>query len=155
MVIMTSNLGTQGLDRPSIGFQKEQMSSSEKQRLKSSIDGALKQAFRPEFLNRIDEIIIFDPLSEEQIKQIVDLLMNEVRKRLADRKITVDLTEEVKSWLAEEGFDAAFGARPLRRTIQRQVENPLSKRILEGEFKEGDHILVEMKDGALTFAKKK
>ena len=155
VVIMTSNLGTRGLDRPSIGFQKEQMSNSEKQRLKSSIDVALKQTFRPEFLNRIDEIIIFEPLTEEQIKQIVDLLMNEVRKRLGDRKITVELTEEVKSWLAEEGFDAAFGARPLRRTIQRHVENPLSKSILEGEFKEDDHILVELKDGALTFGKKK
>ena len=155
LLIMTSNLGTEGLDRPSIGFQKEQMSNSEKQRLKSSIDVALKQTFRPEFLNRIDEIRIFETLTEEQIKQIVDLLMNEVRKRLGDRKITVELTEEVKSWLAEEGFDAAFGARPLRRTIQRHVENPLSKSILEGEFKEGDHILVELKDGALTFGKKK
>jgi len=149
---MTSNLGTQGLARPSIGFQKEEMSTSEKQRIKSSIDGALKQAFRPEFLNRIDEIIIFDPLTEDQIKQIVDLLMNEVRKRLADRKITVELTDEVKAWLAQEGFDAAFGARPLRRTIQRQIENPLSKRILEGVFKEGDNVMIKEKD-ALAFSK--
>jgi len=155
VVIMTSNLGTEGLDRPSIGFQKEQMSKSEKQRLRSSIDGALKQTFRPEFLNRIDEIIIFESLIEEQIKQIVDLLMNEVHKRLADRKITVELTDEVKAWLAAEGFDAAFGARPLRRTIQRQIETPLSKRILGGEFKEGDDLLVEIKDDTLVFGIKK
>jgi ATP-dependent Clp protease ATP-binding subunit ClpC len=155
VVIMTSNLGTQGLDRPSIGFHKEQMSKSEKQKLKSAIDGALKQTFRPEFLNRIDEIIIFEPLTEEQIKQIVDLLMNDVHKRLADRKITVELTDEVKAWLAEEGFDAAFGARPLRRTIQRQIETPLSKHILEGEFKEEDHILVEIQDNTLVFSIKK
>ena len=82
------------------------------------------------------------------------LVMNEVRKRLEDRKIRVELTDEVKAWLAKEGFDAAFGARPLRRTIQRQVENPLSKRILEGDFKEGDSVLVSMNEGDIVFSKK-
>ena len=152
---MTSNLGTGDMQRQSIGFAQEQMSSSEKQRLKSSIEGAIKQTFRPEFINRIDEIIIFEPLTEDQIKQIVDLLMDDVKQRLADREITVELTDEVKSWLAKEGFDAAFGARPLRRTIQRQVENPLSKRILAGEFKAGDYAIVRLKDGSLSFGKKK
>ncbi|MBT3362234.1 MAG: AAA domain-containing protein [Chloroflexi bacterium] len=155
VIIMTSNLGTGDMQRQSIGFAQEQMSSSEKQRLKSSIEGAIKQTFRPEFINRIDEIIIFEPLTEDQIKQIVDLLMDDVKQRLADREITVELTDEVKSWLAKEGFDAAFGARPLRRTIQRQVENPLSKRILAGEFKAGDYAIVRLKDGSLSFGKKK
>ncbi|MBE0415797.1 MAG: AAA family ATPase [Dehalococcoidia bacterium] len=149
VVIMTSNLGTQEFQRQSLGFSRE--TRSEQQRIKSAIDSALKQTFRPEFLNRIDEIVIFQPLTEEQIKQIVDLMMKEVRKRLADRKITVELTEEAKVQLAKEGFDPVYGARPLRRTIQRQVENPLSKRILQGEFKEGDRIIVEVGPDGFTF----
>jgi ATP-dependent Clp protease ATP-binding subunit ClpA len=142
VVIMTSNLGTQEFQRQALGFSRE--TKSEQQRLKSAIESSLKQTFRPEFLNRIDEIVIFQPLTEEQIKEIVDLMMKDVQKRLADRKITVELTEEAKVQLAKEGFDPAFGARPLRRTIQRQVENPLSRRILQGEFKEGDRILVDV-----------
>jgi len=142
VVIMTSNLGTEEFQRQAIGFSKE--TKSEQQRLKSAIDSALKRTFRPEFLNRIDEIVIFQPLIEEQIRQIVDLMMKEVQKRLGDRKITVELTEAAKSQLVKEGFDPVFGARPLRRTIQRRVENPLSTKILEGEFKEGDRVLVDV-----------
>ncbi|MFQ5988117.1 MAG: AAA family ATPase, partial [Dehalococcoidia bacterium] len=149
VVIMTSNLGTQEFQRQSLGFSRQ--TKSEEQRLKSAIDSALKQTFRPEFLNRIDEIVIFQALTEEQVKQIVDLMMKDVQKRLADRKITVELTEEAKMRLAKEGFDPVFGARPLRRTIQRQVENPLSKRILEGEFKEGARILVDAAADGFTF----
>ena len=119
--------------------------------MKSAIDSALKHTFRPEFLNRIDEIVIFQPLTEEQIKQIVDLMMNEVQKRLADRKITVELTEAAKVELAKEGFDPVFGARPLRRTIQRRVENPLSTKILEGEFKEGARVLVDVGADGFSF----
>jgi len=150
VVIMTSNLGTQEFQRQSLGFSRQ--TKSEEQRLKSAIDSALKQTFRPEFLNRIDEIVIFQALTEEQIKQIVDLMMKDVQKRLADRKITVELTEEAKMRLAKEGFDPVFGARPLRRAIQRQVENPLSKRILEGEFEEGAHILVDAAADGFSFS---
>ena len=149
VVIMTSNLGTQEFQRQSLGFSRQ--TKSEEQRLKSAIDSALKQTFRPEFLNRIDEIVIFQALTEEQIKQIVDLMMKDVQKRLADRKITVELTEEAKMRLAKEGFDPVFGARPLRRTIQRQVENPLSKRILEGEFEEEARVLVDAAGDGFTF----
>ncbi|TET39814.1 MAG: AAA family ATPase [Dehalococcoidia bacterium] len=149
VVIMTSNLGTQEFQRQSLGFSRQ--TKSEEQRLKSAIDSALKETFRPEFLNRIDEIVIFDALTEEQIKQIVDLMMKDVQKRLADRKITVELTEEAKKRLAKEGFDPVFGARPLRRAIQRQVENPLSKMILEGEFEEGAHILVDAAADGFSF----
>ena len=149
VVIMTSNLGTEEFQRQSLGFSQE--TKGEKQRLKGAIDDALKKTFRPEFLNRMDEIVIFESLTEEQIKEIVDLMIKDVQKRLVDRKITIELTEEAKVQLAKEGFDPVFGARPLRRTIQRQVENPLSKRILQGEFKEGDRVQVDAGSDGFTF----
>ena len=149
VVIMTSNLGTEEFQRQSLGFARE--TKSEQERRKGAIETAMKQTFRPEFLNRLDEIVIFQSLTEEQIKQIVDLMMNDVKKRLAERKITVELTEEAKAKLAKEGFDPAFGARPLRRTLQRQVENPLSTKILQGEFKEGDRVLVDTGPKGFTF----
>ncbi|MGB2853538.1 MAG: ATP-dependent Clp protease ATP-binding subunit, partial [Dehalococcoidia bacterium] len=145
----TSNLVTEEFQRQSLGFSQE--TKGEKQRLKGAIDDALKKTFRPEFLNRMDEIVIFESLTEEQIKEIVDLMIKDVQKRLVDRKITVELTEEAKVQLAKEGFDPVFGARPLRRTIQRQVENPLSKRILQGVFKEGDHVQVDAGSDGFTF----
>ncbi len=152
VLIMTSNLGSQEFQRDSLGFRYEAQSKSEQKRLKSSIVGALKQTFRPEFINRIDEIIIFEPLTEEQIREIVDLMMKEVQARIEDRNMTVVLTDEAKSWLAHEGFDPMFGARPLRRTIQREVENPLSKKILMDEFKEGDRVKVDSCPDGLVFS---
>ncbi|TET74352.1 MAG: AAA family ATPase [Dehalococcoidia bacterium] len=152
VVIMTSNLGSQEFQRGSLGFRHEAQSKSEQKRLQSSIESALKQTFRPEFLNRIDETIIFQPLTEEQIREIVDLMMKEVQARIEDRKITVILTEEAKSWLAGEGFDPNFGARPLRRTIQREVETPLSRKILLGEFKEGDKVKIDLSPEGLVFS---
>jgi ATP-dependent Clp protease ATP-binding subunit ClpC len=152
VIIMTSNLGSQEFQRGSLGFRQEKQTRTEQQRLKSSVEGALKQAFRPEFLNRVDEIIIFQPLTEEQIRQIVDLLMKEVQKRLEERGITVVLTEEAKLWLAKEGFDPTFGARPLRRAIQREVENPLSKKIILGEFHDGDEVEVDISPEGLVFS---
>ena len=149
VVIMTSNLGTEEFQRQSLGFARE--TKSEQERHKGAIETAMKQTFRPEFLNRLDEIVIFQGLTEEQIKQIVDLMMKDVKKRLAERKITVELTEEAKVKLAKDGFDPAFGARPLRRTLQRQVENPLSTKILQGEFKEGDRVLVDAGPKGFTF----
>ncbi len=152
VVIMTSNLGSQEFQRGSLGFRQEAQSKSEQKRLESSIESALKQTFRPEFLNRVDETIIFQPLTEEQIREIVDLMMKEVQARIEDRKITVVLTEEAKSWLAREGFDPNFGARPLKRTIQREVETPLSKKILLGEFKEGERVKVDLSPEGLVFS---
>ena len=152
VVIMTSNLGSQEFQRGSLGFRQDSQSKTEQKRLKTSIEGALKQTFRPEFLNRLDEIIIFQPLREDQIREIVGLMMVEVQERIADRNIGLVLTEEAKSWLAEEGFDPVFGARPLRRTIQREVENPLSKKILLGEFNEGDTVEVGSSPEGLVFS---
>ena len=100
----------------------------------------------------MDEIIIFDPLSKEQILEIVDLQVAEVLQRLAEHKITVELSSEAKEWLAEEGYDESFGARPIRRAVQRHVENELSKRIIAGELSEGGHVIVDLIEGALTFA---
>jgi len=152
VVIMTSNLGSMEFQRGSLGFRHETQSKTEQQRLKGELESALKRTFRPEFLNRIDEVIIFQPLTEEQIRQIVDLIMKEVQKRLADRKITVTLTDAAKDWLAKTGFDSTYGARPLKRTIQREVENPLSKKILQGEFKEGDEVKVDLSTEGLVFS---
>jgi len=149
VIIMTSNLGTEEFQRQAIGFARQE--TSDTGRLKSAVDAALKRAFRPEFLNRIDDIIIFEPLNEEHLKKIVDLLIKEVQNRLADRRIELELNAEAKAWLLKEGFDPIFGARPLRRAIQRYVENPLSNRILSGEFKDGDKVFIAVEDDKLTF----
>ena len=151
VVILTSNLGTQELGREAMGFRRE--GSSDVEHLRSSIESALKKTFRPEFLNRLDEIVIFQPLSEEEIERIVELMMKDVERRLQDRRVRVELTGEARSWLAREGFDPMLGARPLRRTIQRYVESPLSKRILEGEFVEGDTIRVDTDHDGLSFTR--
>lgn len=149
VVIMTSNLGTEEFQHQSIGFSKQ--TKSEQERRKGAVEDALKRTFRPEFLNRLDEIVIFNPLTEDQIMQIVDLMMKDMQKRLAERKITVELTDAAKAQLTKEGFDPAFGARPLRRTLQRQVENPLSTKILMGEFKDGDHVVVDVGTEEFSF----
>ena len=153
VVIMTSNLGTQEFQRQAIGFSRQQ--KDEQQRVKSVVESALKQTFRPEFLNRVDDIIIFQPLTEEHLKKVVDLLVLEVEKRLADSNIELELTDEAKAWLLKEGYEPAYGARPLRRAIQRYVENPLSSRILGGEVKGGDCVVVGVDGDGLSFSTKK
>jgi len=157
VIIMTSNLGTEEFQRQAIGFAASpgKQDQSDYNRLKGTIDNALKRTFRPEFLNRIDDIIIFHPLTEENLKKIVDLLINEVQKRLEERNIVLELDDEAKSWLLKEGFEPAFGARPLRRAVQRYVENPLSNKILSGEFKEGSRIFIGVNDSGLTFSTRK
>ncbi len=153
VVIMTSNLGTEEFQRQAIGFSRQE--KSEQQRLRSAIETALKRTFRPEFLNRIDDIIIFQPLTEEHLKKIIDLLILEVERRLADRGIRLELDDEAKSWLLKEGYEPAYGARPLRRAIQRHVENPLSNRILKGDIRDGDVVFIGFDGEGLTFSNKK
>ncbi len=152
VVIMTSNLGTAELQQESMGFRREKATGVDEERLRSNVEKALKQTFRPEFLNRIDEIIFFHQLTQEQIAQIVDLLMKEVQERLSDRNVTVELTQEAKAWLAQMGYDPAFGARPLRRTVQRYIETPLAKKLLAKEIKEGDAVTVGVRKDELTFS---
>jgi ATP-dependent Clp protease ATP-binding subunit ClpC len=153
VVIMTSNLGTEEYQRGGMGFSLKE--EGDEQRLKTTIESALKHTFRPELLNRIDDVIIFHPLSEEQLRSIVDLLIREVEKRLAERKIKLELKEEAKAWLAQKGYDPVYGARPLRRAIQRYVENPISTKILQGDFKEGDTIAISLEEDNLSFAVRK
>ena len=103
---------------------------------------ALRQHFRPEFLNRVDDVIVFSPLGEEQLTHIIELRLDDLRRLLADRKITIELTQPAKELLFIEGYDRAYGARPLKRAIQRLVQDPLALKILEGEVKHGDHVVV-------------
>jgi ATP-dependent Clp protease ATP-binding subunit ClpC len=144
VLIMTSNLGTEYVRRSgSLGFLQRSGDSEERQE-QEKIEKALKGTFRPEFLNRIDEIITFSPLTLEQVGLIVDLQMNEVQERLSERGLNVQLTPAARDWLAKEGFDPAFGARPLRRALQKRVESPLSVSLLSGNYSPGDTILVDV-----------
>lgn len=144
VLIMTSNLGTEFVRKSgSLGFLQKSDSSEERQE-HEKIEKALKSTFRPEFLNRIDEIITFSPLSLEQMREIVELQMKEVRERLSEHGITVELSEAARNWLADVGYDPSFGARPLKRALQKYVESPLSVSLLAGEFKEGARILVDV-----------
>jgi ATP-dependent Clp protease ATP-binding subunit ClpB len=111
----------------------------------------MREFFRPEFLNRIDEIVEFQPLTREQLADIVDLQFGRLRARLAERGISIELTEAAKEALAEAGWDPSFGARPLKRAIQRLVENPLALRLLEGELSDGDTVRVDARDGEIVF----
>jgi len=155
VIVMTSNVGTSFVKRSgALGFMgghdKDEAADHKR------IDDALKKTFRPEFINRIDEIIIFEPLSQEDVVEIVNLQMHDVQARLAEQgELTIELTDEAKRWLAEQGYDEDFGARPLKRAIQRFVESPLSVRLLKGEFKPGDrvHIDVDEEGDQLTFTK--
>jgi ATP-dependent Clp protease ATP-binding subunit ClpB len=114
---------------------------------------AMTEVFRPEFLNRIDEIVEFHPLDREQLAEIVELQLRRLRQRLAERGIDLELTDEAKEAVAEAGWDPTYGARPLKRAIQRMIENPLALRLLEGDFSEGDTVLVTVDDGELRFEK--
>ncbi|GAI10104.1 unnamed protein product, partial [marine sediment metagenome] len=149
VVIMTSNLGTEEFQRQAIGFHHRD--EADEQRMRETIKSALKQTFRPELLNRIDDVIIFHPLTEENLKSIVDLLVREVEQRLAERNIKIEIGPEAKAWLVKRGYDPVYGARPLRRAIQRYVENPLSTKILKGESKEGDTIAIGVEGDSLSF----
>src|SRR5512147_985040 len=144
VLIMTSNLGTEYVRKGgTLGFLPPKADDAERE-THDKVEKALKGAFRPEFLNRIDEIIMFSPLSIEQMEEIVVLQMKEVQDRLNEYNITVELTDAARKWLAKEGYDPAFGARPLRRAIQKNVESPLSVELLSGKYKEGGSILVDV-----------
>ena len=145
IIIMTSNLGSEIILENGPGPETD----------KKLLD-LMKRTFRPEFLNRIDDIITFNSLGEDQIRSIVDLLIEHLAKLpFRTGKMTLSLTDKASAWLAHEGYDPAFGARPLRRAVQNLVQNPLSKLLLAGEFLEGDHILCDVngEGDALTFTK--
>jgi ATP-dependent Clp protease ATP-binding subunit ClpC len=155
VIIMTSNIGSvqaysKRADR--LGFGHGQSGQEERDRtVEQRLMSALKETFRPEFLNRIDEIIVFQRLSAEALKKVVEKMLRELRGRLAERQISLELTEAARDWLVENGFDEAYGARPLRRLLQRRVENVLARQVLASEFEPGDTVLVDVEDGELAF----
>jgi ATP-dependent Clp protease ATP-binding subunit ClpC len=151
VIIMTSNLGTEFVrSSGALGFVQRNVSEEERES-HSKIERALKGTFRPEFLNRIDEIIMFSALTVEQMEQIVDLQMDEVQSRLNEYNITVTLSPEARTWLAKQGYDPAFGARPLRRAIQKFVESPFSMELLAGKFADGGDVKIGVVDDKLVF----
>ena len=154
IIIMTSNIGTAEFERGAIGFQPSGAKASDEERHRQSVMDALKKEFRPEFLNRVDDYIVFHQLTPQELGQIVELMMDKVRQRLAERSIGIELTQAAKDWLVDEGFDPTFGARPLRRAIERSIENEVAKRVLSGEFDDGDVVEVDVASKKLTFAKK-
>jgi ATP-dependent Clp protease ATP-binding subunit ClpB len=153
VVIMTSNLGSQYIAEAGPGSADEGGQLSEG--VKRQVTETLRQHFRPEFLNRVDEIIFFHTLGLEHMKVIVDIQIRGLLKRLEERKIHVELSDAAKAFLVSEGYDPMYGARPLKRTIQRRVLDPLAMRVLEGEFREGDRVTVDVGEQGLTFASEK
>ncbi len=153
VLIMTSNLGTEYVNKSgTLGFLGSMSEGDQANREK--IEKSLKEAFRPEFLNRIDEIIVFGPLGKEHMHEIVALQMEDIQVRLEDHGLKVELTEVATRWLANEGYDPAFGARPLKRALQKHVESPLSVSLLSGEFSAGDTVLVDIEDDQVVFKHK-
>ena len=142
VVIMTSNIGTEYLSGRD-GLSEEQQ--------RSLVLEALRGHFRPEFLNRVDEIVVFHSLTKEHLQRIVDIQVRHLVKLLAARRLEIELTGQAKEYLAEEGYDPAFGARPLKRVIQRQVQDPLALHLLKGDIREGDRVRIDIRDGQLTF----
>jgi ATP-dependent Clp protease ATP-binding subunit ClpC len=154
VLIMTSNLGTEYVNKSgTLGFLGS-MDDGDQANIEK-IEKALKSTFRPEFLNRIDETIVFSSLTKENMREIVGLQMEDIQSRLEDHGLRVELTEDATIWLANEGYDSAFGARPLKRALQKHVESPLSISLLSGDFKAGDTVLVDIKDDEVVFKKKK
>jgi len=151
VVILTSNLGTAEAGRDGVGFLAQASSQDDGAKRTAAIEEALKKAFRPEFLNRIDDVIIFDPLSVEQIGSVVELMMADVSERLSEHGVSIVLSGAARDWLVQKGFDSVYGARPLRRAIQRYVENDLSRKILTGDVSEGDLVTVDIDGDGLTF----
>ena len=150
VLILTSNLGT-GERTESIGFRRAK-SDADHSEIVGSVESALKRAFRPEFLNRLDDVVVFEPLTELEIAEVTTLALNEVRERLGERGVDLKVSTTAKSEIVREGYDPEFGARPLRRVIERRIENPLAKRVLAGEFEMGDIIVVDFTDGIFSFS---
>jgi ATP-dependent Clp protease ATP-binding subunit ClpC len=157
IVIMTSNLGGEFINKTksSIGFVESIQEEKEYEAMKTSVLEEVKRTFRPEFLNRLDEVVVFHQLTKVQIKSIIDILMNDMRKRLKERRLTLLLSEAAQDFLVDEGFNPVYGARPLKRAIQKYVEDPLSEELLRGRFQEGDLITAEVDNRVLVFKKKK
>jgi ATP-dependent Clp protease ATP-binding subunit ClpB len=144
VIIMTSNLGSQFI---------QELGAKDRKQMEQRVTAALREAFKPEFLNRVDETIIFSNLGRDEIKSIVEIQLKRLRRNLANRKLALEITEQAKALLADKGYDPAYGARPLKRTIQRLIQDPLAVKILAGEFKEGDRVKIDVDNDELNFSR--
>jgi ATP-dependent Clp protease ATP-binding subunit ClpC len=153
IVIMTSNVGVGMLKRQdSMGFIQDK-GDVDYESMKKKLLDETKKVFRPEFLNRVDDTIVFHPLRRQDLEQIIHIELKEVRDRLKDKKMELVVTDEVLKFLIDEGYDPVFGARPLKRTIQKHIENVLAEEILSGKFKDGDKLSAELHGGRIVFEK--
>ncbi len=152
VVIMTSNIGARDMNKTgAFGFSAKNDAEDEYTRMKSKVEESAKKLFNPEFINRIDEIIVFKSLDKEAVLKIIDVSMGEVEQKLKERNLQITLSKEAKEFIAEKGFDPVYGARPLRRAIQKYLEDPVAEQLLKGVFSDGSHISVELKGEELTF----
>ena len=143
ILILTSNLGSQILTDQAIDWEDRE----------SAVQDLVRQAFKPEFINRLDDIVVFAPLTTEDLGQIVSLYVDRLAKRLADRRLELAVTPDARSWLAERGFDPIYGARPLRRLMQREIDDKLARALLAGDIADGDTVKVDFKDDGLTVSR--
>jgi ATP-dependent Clp protease ATP-binding subunit ClpC len=150
IIIMTSNLGSSIGSSDSLGFLRNVETSRDSEKLRISIEDALKKSFRPEFLNRIDDILIFQPISEQDQREIVEIMLNGLLSKLSEHNIVLELSDGAKSWIAKDGFDPEYGARPLRRSIRKNIENPLSSGMIKGDFFDGSHVYVDLIDDKIV-----
>jgi ATP-dependent Clp protease ATP-binding subunit ClpB len=148
VIIMTSNIGSQYIHE----YQQSQQSPAQEEEMRRKVDDALHQQFRPEFLNRIDDIIVFHALDLPHIKRIIEIQLRSLTKMIAERGLKIEISDEAKEFLAREGYDPAFGARPLKRTLQKEIIDPLAMRLLQGKFKSGDIVFVNLKDRAIELS---
>ncbi|NLT27256.1 MAG: ATP-dependent Clp protease ATP-binding subunit, partial [Microbacteriaceae bacterium] len=151
VIIMTTNLGTKDIAGGPVGFQVEGNTETTYERMKAKVNEELKKHFKPEFLNRVDDTIVFPQLSPNELLEIVDLFVKRLGDRMLDRDMSVELTKPAKEQLIKVGYDPALGARPLRRAMQHEVEDQLSEKILRGELLGGDHVKVDYADGEFQF----
>ena len=154
VIIMTSNVGSSFLRKEAMGFAAKKDEKMDYKNMRGHVMEELKRTFRPEFLNRIDELVVFHALQEEHLEKITEILMSQVNLRLLEHDLELKVEKSAVELIAKEGNDPIFGARPLRRAIQRLIEDALSEKILEGEFKAGDKIGVYAEDGNMKFSQK-
>ena len=151
VIIMTSNVGVSSFRSEKIGFLRGNQYSRQEEEMKRTLEIELKKSFKPEFLNRVDDIVVFNEISESDMLQIVDIMTAQIKDRILEIGFVLDVSDSARIWFASEGFDPQYGARPLRRILQNNLENPLSTKILNGELSNGDSVLVDLVDGRLTF----
>jgi ATP-dependent Clp protease ATP-binding subunit ClpC len=151
VIIMTTNLGTKDITGTPIGFTSSTDTATGYDRMRGKVVEELKKHFKPEFLNRVDETIVFPQLSQDELLQIVDLFIKRLSERLMDRDLTVEITAPAKEQLIKVGWDPSLGARPLRRAVQHEIEDALSEKILHGELNAGDHVHADFIDGEFVF----